>query len=190
MSKSALILLDLQNGILNHLKDDKIGYLSRASETIKASRSSEIKIIYVKSCFRPGHPEISTRNFSAARVASYGGFVEGDPSVDISQEISPLENDIIVIKRRVSAFSSTDLDCVLRGLNIDNIVLAGVATSGAVLSTIRQAADLDYRITVIGDLCFDLDPEVHRVLVDKIFPKQAKVLTNEQWIKEVSNKNE
>jgi nicotinamidase-related amidase len=121
-------------------------------------------------------------------VAAFGGALEGDPSVEISPEIAPLERDIVVTKRRVSAFSGSDLECVLRGLNIDSLVLAGIATSGAVLSTVRQAADLDYSITVVGDLCFDADPEVHRVLVEKVFPRQASVLSTEQWIKEVSNK--
>jgi nicotinamidase-related amidase len=82
MSKTALILLDLQKGILERFKDDTISYLSRVSEAIKASRAAGINIIYIKTCFSPGHPEISTRNFSAAKVASYGGFVEGDPSVE------------------------------------------------------------------------------------------------------------
>jgi len=190
MSKTALILLDLQNGILENFKDDKISYLSRASEAIKASRAAGIDIIYIKTCFRPSHPEISKRNFTFAKVASYGGFVEGDPPVDISPEVAPLERDIVVTKRRVSAFSGSDLGCVLRGLDVDSLVLAGVATSGAVLSTLRQAADLDYSMTVIGDLCMDPDPEVQRVLVDKVFPRQASVLSTEQWIKEVSNKRE
>lgn len=182
MSKTALILLDLQTNILNSFKDDTSGYLSRVSETIEASRAAGINIIYIRTCFRPGHPEISKRNFSAARVASYGGFAEGDPSVDISPKIAPLERDIIVTKRRTSAFSGSDLDCVLRGLDVDSLVLVGVATSGAVLSTVRQAADLDYSLAVIGDLCWDPDPEVHRVLVDKVFPRQARVLSAEQWI--------
>jgi len=192
MSKTALILLDLQKGILERFKDDTTSYyLSRVSEVIKASRAAGINIIYIKTCFRPGHPEISTRNFSAARVASlYGGFVEGDASVDISPVVAPLARDIVVTKRRVSAFSGSDLDCVLRGLNVDSLVLVGVATSGAVLSTVRQAADFDYNMTVIGDLCLDLDPEVQRVLVDKVFPRQASVLSTEQWIRDVSNKKE
>jgi nicotinamidase-related amidase len=61
-------------------------------------------------------------------------------------------------------------------------VLAGVATSGVVLSTVRQAADLDYRLTVLADGCLDADPEVHRVLVEKIFPRQAEVTTVADWM--------
>ena len=63
----------------------------------------------------------------------------------------------------------------------DALVLAGIATSGVVLSTLRQAADLDYRLTVLSDGCLDSDPEVHRVLTAAVFPKQADVLTVGDW---------
>lgn len=191
MSKTALLLLDLQQGILERLKDDIIAnYLLRVSEAINAARAAGISIIYVKTCFRPGHPEVSSRNFSSAKIASYGGFVEGDQSVDISPGVAPLERDIVVTKRRVSAFSGSDLDVVLRGLNVDSLVLAGVATSGAVLSTVRQAADLDFHLTVLEDLCLDPDAEVHRVLVEKVFPRQARTINAEQWIQGLTSSKE
>ena len=75
----------------------------------------------------------------------------------------------MVAKRPVSALSNSDLDVVLRGLNVDSLVLANVVTSGAVLCTVRQAADLDFSSTVLGDLCLDLDADVHRLLVEKIY---------------------
>ncbi|MGH3182320.1 MAG: isochorismatase family protein [Streptosporangiaceae bacterium] len=49
------------------------------------------------------------------------------------------------------------------------------------LSTLRQAADLDYRLTVRADGCLDPDPEVHRVLVEKMFPRQAEVVSVAEW---------
>ncbi len=52
----------------------------------------------------------------------------------------------------------------------------------AVLSTLRQAAGLDYRITVLSDACADTDPEVHRVLMEKVFPRQAVVASTGEWI--------
>jgi nicotinamidase-related amidase len=61
-------------------------------------------------------------------------------------------------------------------------VLAGIATSGVVLSTVRQAADLDYRLIVLADACADRDPEVHRVLTEKVFPRQAQVTVTDEWI--------
>jgi nicotinamidase-related amidase len=81
----------------------------------------------------------------------------------------------------VSAFAGSDLDVVLRGLGAGTLVLAGIATSGVALSTLRQAADLDYRLIVLADACLDADPEVHRVLTEKVFPRQAEVSTVAQW---------
>ena len=101
----------------------------------------------------------------------------------IHPEVAPVSGEIVVIKRRVSAFTGSDLEVVLRAFGIQHIVLAGVATSGVVLSTVREAADKDYRITVLSDCCADADEEVQRVLTTKIFPRQADVLTAEEWNK-------
>jgi nicotinamidase-related amidase len=87
----------------------------------------------------------------------------------------------VITKKRVSAFAGSDLDLVLRSGGIEHLVLTGVATSGVVLSTLRQAADLDFRITVLADGCADSDEEVHRVLTEKVFPRQAEVLTIDEW---------
>ena len=108
--------------------------------------------------------------------------VDGDPANEIHASIRPFESDIVVTKRRVSAFAGSDLDVVLRALEVEALVLGGIATSGGVLSTIRQAADLDYELTVLRDCCTDGDPEVHRVLLEKVFPRQASVTTAQTWL--------
>jgi len=61
-------------------------------------------------------------------------------------------------------------------------VLTGLSTSGVVLSTVREAADKDFRLTVLSDGCGDMDNEVHTVLLTKVFPRQAEVLTTAEWI--------
>jgi nicotinamidase-related amidase len=86
-----------------------------------------------------------------------------------------------VTKRRVSAFTGSDLEVVLRSREITTLVLTGIATSGVVLSTLREAADKDYELFVLSDCCADGDPEVHRVLLEKVFPRQAEVLDSETW---------
>jgi nicotinamidase-related amidase len=88
----------------------------------------------------------------------------------------------VVTKRRVSAFAGSDLEVILRGLRIDHLVLTGIATSGVVLSTLREASDKDYRISVLSDACADRDSEVHNVLMGKVFPRQAEVLTTADWV--------
>ena len=84
--------------------------------------------------------------------------------------------DVVVVKHRVSAFAGTDLEQILRAREIDTLILLGLATSGVVLSTLRHGADADYRLVVVKDCCADGDEEVHRVLTEKVFVRQATVL--------------
>ena len=92
------------------------------------------------------------------------------------------ETDVVVARPRVSAFTGSDLEIILRALNVDHLVLTGISTSGVVLSTLREAVDKDYRLTVLSDLCADRDEEVHRVLTEKVFPRHADVLSSTEWL--------
>ena len=71
---------------------------------------------------------------------------------------------------------------VLRAKDIDTLVLFGIATSGVVLSTLLHAADADYRLAVIKDCCADRDLDVHDCLIDKVFPRQARVMTASEFV--------
>ena len=106
-------------------------------------------------------------------------FVETEQSSQLHPALGATADDYVVVKRRVSAFAS-DLGPLLAGLGVTKIV-AGIVTSGVVLSTVRYASDADFEITVLSDACADTDEEVHRVLVEKVFPVQADVVTAKQW---------
>jgi nicotinamidase-related amidase len=181
MSKTALLLMDLQNGIFSSYCNDP-GIVSRLQQVKTAARTVGMPVIYVVVKFREQFPEISHHNKIFAALKS-GAFPlnEGNHAADIHGDLAPEPNDIVVTKRRVSAFSGSDLELVLRAQGINHIVLAGIATSGVVLSTLREAADMDYEITVLSDCCFDQDQEVHKVLMEKVFPKQSEVTTAKQW---------
>jgi nicotinamidase-related amidase len=180
MTSTALLIMDVQQGIVERFGSDE-GYLTRLATAITAARRAGIRVIYVTVSFRPGYPEVSERNKSFSAIAGTGRFSEGDPGRDIPAAVAPEPGDVLVIKRRVSAFTGSDLDVVLRAGGTGHLVLAGIATSGVVLSTLRQAADLDYQLTVLADGCLDADPEVHQVLLGKVFPRQAEVTTIAEW---------
>jgi nicotinamidase-related amidase len=180
MDATVLLVMDVQRGIVERFADDS-GYLPRLQRAITAARASGIPVIYVTVGFRPGYPEVSARNRSFSTLAAAGRFAAGDPAAEIHPAVAPEPGDLAVTKRRVSAFTGSDLDVLLRGLGAGTLVLTGIATSGVVLSTLRQAADLDYRLVVLADGCLDADPEVHQVLTGKVFPRQADVLTVDEW---------
>jgi len=98
-----------------------------------------------------------------------------------AQELLRGNGEVVVTKKRVSAFAGSDLELVLRARDVTGLVLGGIATSGVVLSTVREAADRDYELTVLEDLCLDGDDEVHRVLTQKVFPRQADVRVSADW---------
>jgi nicotinamidase-related amidase len=181
MTRAALLLMDLQHGILGRYGDVS-AYLERVAATAASARAAGVPVIHVAVRFRDGHPEVSRRNLMFAAAADAGGLLASEEAGQFVDATRPQDGDVVVTKRRVSAFAGSDLDVVLRGLDVDHLVLAGVATSGVVLSTVRQAADLDLELTVLADGCLDMDPEVHRVLVDSVFPKQAAVTTTEEWV--------
>ncbi|MGA8117024.1 MAG: isochorismatase family cysteine hydrolase [Actinocatenispora sp.] len=181
---SALLIMDVQRGIVDRYADDH-DYLPRLGQARDAARAAGMPVIYVAVGFRPGFPEISARNKTFAAVRDSAAFANFDATTAIHPDVAPADGDVVVTKRRVSAFAGSDLDVVLRAGNIDTLVLTGIATSGVVLSTLRQAADLDYRLVVLADGCLDSDAEVHRVLTEKVFPRQADVLTVSEWIDQV-----
>jgi nicotinamidase-related amidase len=180
MTSTALLVMDVQQSIVDRFADDE-GYLPRLAAAVEAAREAGIWVIYVTVGFRAGYPEVSERNKSFAAIRGSGRFADSDPGSAIHPAVAPTSSDVIVTKRRVSAFTGSDLEVVLRAGGIDSLVLTGIATSGVVLSTLRQAADLDYRLTVLADGCLDADPEVHRVLTEKVFPRQADVISIADW---------
>lgn len=171
--------MDVQNVIVDRYADES--YLSRLREALEAARAADLPVIHVTVGFRPDRAEISPRNKMFGPLARRAASPEEEWGNAVHPEVAPLASEPLVVKRRVSGFAGSDLDVVLRSQGVEHLVLAGIATSGVVLSTLRQAADLDFGLTVLSDACADADPEVHQVLMKKIFPQQAEVLTVRNW---------
>jgi nicotinamidase-related amidase len=180
-SRSVLLLMDFQHGIVEQISDAAV--TAAADRAATAARAAGIPVMFVRVAFRPGYPEVAESNAAFSEASKYGDIMHQDhPATQVHASLEPKDGEPVILKRRVSAFTGSDLDVLLRGAGADALVLAGLSTSGVVLSTLRQAADLDYRITVLADACADRDPEVHRVLTEKVFPRQALVTTADEWI--------
>lgn len=175
-ARSALLLMDFQPGIVSRHGGDDAPVLAHAVRLRDAARGAGVPVIFVTVGFRPGYPEVSPRNRMFAPVREAGGFRADSSDTSVHPKLARKEDEVHIIKRRVGAFSGTELDLVLRAGGIDTLVMAGIATSGVVLSTLRVAADLDYRCVVVADACADADTEVHDCLTGKVFARQADVV--------------
>lgn len=171
--------MDIQGRMVDGLAN-KAAYLQRIQLTIDAARAHNVPVIYVVVGFRPNMPEFNPRSKGLRALRDAG---VADALVNPIPTLTLTETDVVVTRSRVSAFTGSDLEIILRANNIGHLVLTGISTSGVVLSTLREAVDKDYKLTVLSDLCADRDEEVHRVLTEKVFPTHADVLSSTEWLR-------
>lgn len=176
---TAVLSMDLQTAIVSIYTKDQPDLLPRAAGVLKKARDLGLSVFHVQVGFRRGLPEISPRNslFSSIKNSAQHRLVFEGPGGAIHPAVAPQGEDIVITKHRISAFAGTDLDMILRAKEIETLILFGIATSGVVLATLLHAVDADYRLIVVKDCCADADPEVHRSLTEKTFPRLASVVT-------------
>lgn len=176
--RTALLVMDYQAAWIATLSDGD-ALLARAAGAIAIARDRGLRVAYVRVAFtKADYAAVPSSNVIFTQLASEPGALDVDaPRTAIDERVAPEPGDQVIRKTRVGAFARTELDGWLRGLGIDTLVLAGISTSGVVLTTVCEAADLDYRVIVLADACADRDAEIQDVLIHKVFPQRAQVIT-------------
>jgi nicotinamidase-related amidase len=174
-ARTALLVMDYQNGIMGRVSHGE-ELLAAARETIESVRGAGAHIGYVRVGFADGEAPTGTMGSRIGAEAARTTFHADAPATQVHDDVAPQDGDIVVRKTRVGPFLTTDLDEQLRARGVDTLLLAGISTSGVVLSTVRDAHDRDYRLIVISDLCADPEPGIHDFLLERIFPRQAEVI--------------
>jgi nicotinamidase-related amidase len=174
--RTALLVMDYQNGIVGRLPEPE-ALVGRVSDAIADVRAHEGTIGYVRVAFTDDdYSTVPATNVTFAAAAESRAMGADDPSTAIVDALAPEQGDIVVRKVRIGAMSTTDLDQRLRARGVNTLVLAGVSTSGVVLSTVIDAADRDYRVYVLSDCVADFDPDLHDLLLNKVFGRRATVI--------------
>lgn len=182
---TALLIMDYQQSIVSRVVEKYPDLLDKTAAVLAAARAADLPIIYIVVSFREGYPEVSPRNRSFSTIRESGRLLAGSPDTEIHPQVGPGPGEIVVAKHRVGAFSTTALETILRAHDVTSLILCGISTSGVVLSTVRWAADMDYDLVVVEDCCADADDEVHRVLTQKVFPRQARVVSAQEIIEDL-----
>ncbi len=153
--KRALIIVDMLNDFVRPY--GKL-YVPKAEEIIP-----NIKVL--KKAFKEnGLPVIYTNDSHLPKVDAEFRIwrehaVRGTPGAEVVEELKPDEDDFVIQKRRYSAFFSTDLDVLLRELDVGEVVLTGVATNVCVLHTAADAFFRGYKVIVVSDGTMSVPPE-------------------------------
>ena len=161
-AKTAVVIEDFQQRIVNNVASEPAAVVENAAKALAGARQAGVPVIYV--------------------VHRGGPFAEYAPDIELHEGVAPAEGELVITKVRPGPFSTTALDVTLREMGVDTLVVMGVATSGCVLSTVRWAVDVNYKFIVVADACSDADPEVHRVLTEKVYPRQGTVMSADQFL--------
>ncbi|HCV9035265.1 isochorismatase family protein [Staphylococcus aureus] len=168
-NKTALVLIDLQEGIL------KMDYAPYTAENVVQNANKLIDV------FRKNNGFIVF-----VRVKFYDGKDALQPNSMVS--LPPKEGDDysrfhhLLDKRHFSAFVGTDLDLQLRRRGIDTIVLGGVATHVGVDTTARDAYQLNYNQFFVTDMMSAQNETLHQFPIDNVFPLMGQTITTNDFL--------
>ncbi|MFL6698437.1 MAG: hydrolase [Vitreoscilla sp.] len=170
---TALVLIDLQQGILPYAKApyDAAAVLANAVPLVEAFRKAKAPLVRVKVGYSADGGDVLKSQVDAPNPP-------GAPPanwLDDPRELPLQPGDIAIVKRQWGAFYGTELDLQLRRRGIKTIVLAGIATSIGVESTARTAWELGYDIVFAEDATSGPDAGTHANSFEKIFPRIGRV---------------
>ncbi|EHQ24847.1 isochorismatase family protein [Mucilaginibacter paludis] len=179
--KTALVVIDLQKGIVNlPLVHPVEAIINNSIKLIRAFRSKNLPVVIVKvnplgaswtqtRVDEPSAPKSEDQIIQARTTMQLAGFF------DIVPELETRPDDIFITKTTWGAFYHTELHELLKRLHITGIVLAGIATSIGVEGTARQASELGYNLSFANDAITDMHSSAHEHSITKIFPRIGEV---------------
>ncbi|RUS12461.1 Isochorismatase-like protein [Endogone sp. FLAS-F59071] len=176
--RTAFLFLDYQNDVINlfptsHIKDAFLTASRRLYSAVsKAKDAQDLVVLHTAIEFRSGYPEAQT-SLLKEWLESTQVLVEGTAGAQFHHNFEPGDDDIVVKHRRYNPFHSTDLDVLLRSLNVKELYLAGTQTSGVVLSAARSAFDHDYTVKVVRECTFDPNPRLQAALLEELWRTQT-----------------
>jgi ureidoacrylate peracid hydrolase len=171
LSTSAVVVVDMQNGFCSEggsLAGDaeqRARYASLVPPIRRLcgqARESGLLVVYTRHGYRAGYPEMGSELRTLhPEVVATGGMRWGTWDTRVVDGLTPPESDPIVRKSRFDAFLGTDLELLLQGVGVTEVILVGISTNVCVESTARTAAQRGYRVSVAADATAATTPQLH-----------------------------
>ncbi|MFG1819312.1 cysteine hydrolase family protein [Kribbella sp. NPDC049174] len=177
---TALIIGDVQQGITSNYPFAR-QVVPPLTELLPRARAAGVLVVFVRFAFRANGADVPPDS-ALLRTFYEAGDAFHEGSAGTALDLPVADEDVVVLKRRASAFAGTDLDLVLRAAGVNSLAIAGVATSAMVAATCYDAADRGYQVTVLRDACADGDQAMHDFFMDAVFPSRGfEVVTCTGW---------
>jgi nicotinamidase-related amidase len=176
-ARTALVLIDLQKGIVNRALQPREGgdVLERSRSLASRFRQAGAQVILVRVAFADDFSDAPHQSVDEPMQSPEGGFpADWSELADGLQQ----EGELVITKHQWGAFTGTELDLQLRRRGIDMIVLGGIATNFGVESTARHAWELGYAVVLAGDLCTSMSTEMHELSMRHVMPRIARIVVS------------
>jgi nicotinamidase-related amidase len=201
LQKTALLFFDMLNvyyhGAPEETKQRMKPVVDNAVRLRDGARRAKIPIFYAMANHRPdGNIRSMILTDTDMRLQPWPadacnptihGATEGSWEQKVIDEIKPEPQDYVIPKYRWSTFHQTYFDLALRSRGIDTIIVSGGAVDVGVASTVYAARDLDYNVIVVRDACSNSHEDSMAALMNKIFPRMARVRTTDQVLELLRN---
>jgi nicotinamidase-related amidase len=199
--KTAVVMIEFQNDFTTEggsLHDAVKGVmesshmLENAQETVAKAREMGATIIHAPITFAEGYPELGEHPYGILKgVVDTSSFRKGTWGADFTEEMKPQEGDLIVEgKRGLCAFSSTNLDFILRGRGIENVALGGFLTNCCVESSMRTAYEKGFNVFTLTDCVAATSEEEQRVAIEKDYPMFSRPVDHHEFLSYLSGETE
>ncbi|WMI80388.1 cysteine hydrolase family protein [Anaerotignum sp. MB30-C6] len=184
---SALIVIDMENGFI----DPRSAHcISGAAETVPAcrkaisrARSNGIPVFFVKRIYRTDGSDVELTRYNnwkvGGRAMTPGS--TGFNSAEAPDGLKPIAGDYSIIKPRWSAFFHTELDLILRRLDIKTVILIGTTTPNCIRTTAYDANSLEYNVVILEDCCSSQTPQIQRANIEDLKRMGARIMNSEEF---------
>ncbi|MFW0966884.1 MAG: cysteine hydrolase family protein [Thermacetogeniaceae bacterium] len=190
MGKTALLIIDMQNDFcLPGAPFEIKGAMSvtpQIKKAIDASRNCGLPIIYIIRHYRADGSDVEITRYHDF-IKKGGACIRGTKGAEIIDELKPVKGDYIIVKQRWSAFFQTELDILLRRINVDQIVVTGIQTPNCIRATVWDANSLDYEVILLTDGTAAKTPEVHRANLYDMQNIGIQLMTTDEFISHLPN---
>lgn len=197
-SKTAIVLIDLQNDIIRNDQGPfygaifkqvtERGLVAKAVDLVHAARAHRCPVFFITVVRRSDYSDVVNQLTDlvqagkAVPAKQQRSLIVGTKGADLVDELQPTDDDYVLVKKRRNAFHGTELDFHLRCRGITTVVVGGVATDLGVENTVRDAWDRDYNVVVVEDLCTAVPLAAHDYAIQSVFPRMARVMKTQQVV--------
>lgn len=187
-TRSALLLIDMENGFVNPEGGHCIRFaqstIPACEQALYIARSKDIPVFFIKRIYRNDGSDVELTRFATWKA---GGCActpasKGYNSAQAPEPLRPQPGDYTIIKPRWSAFFQTELDLILRRLNVRNVILAGTTTPNCIRTTCYDAISLEYNTVVLTDCCSSQTEEIQRVNLEDMQRVGAILMDNHSFV--------